>query len=200
MPVWRMQLRSLAALGRAAGVRLTARACSTDYDLIFLDTPPALGYLTINALLGRRYPAGAPRRVLPGVRLARGGSSTCSIPPSPRIEDGENAVAAARRAARDALRMGCRAGHDHPLRCRPADRSGERDPGLFRRLHDDLPAGFHRHGRAGGRAGERHLRGRLPRVQPRYLRPRARDVRPDLGRGEGTDLGELVARRADGDG
>ena len=49
VPVWRMQLRSW-ALWDALQNQLSADGFLDDYDLVFLDTPPALGYLTINAL------------------------------------------------------------------------------------------------------------------------------------------------------
>ena len=40
----------LEALGGARAAPSSATACSTRYDLVILDTPPALGYLTINGL------------------------------------------------------------------------------------------------------------------------------------------------------
>ena len=49
VPVWRMQLRSW-PLWDALLSQLTEDGILDDYDLVFLDTPPALGYLTINAL------------------------------------------------------------------------------------------------------------------------------------------------------
>ena len=49
IPVWRMNARSW-KLWDALGDALAADAVLEDYDLIFLDTPPALGYLTINGL------------------------------------------------------------------------------------------------------------------------------------------------------
>ena len=49
VPVWRMQLRSW-ALWDALTNALTDGGLLDDYDIILLDTPPALGYLTINAL------------------------------------------------------------------------------------------------------------------------------------------------------
>jgi len=49
VPVWRMQLRSW-PLWDALGGFLEDEGLLDKYDLIFLDTPPALGYLTINAL------------------------------------------------------------------------------------------------------------------------------------------------------
>ncbi len=49
VPVWRMQLRSW-ALWDALYNALEDGAFLKDYDIILLDTPPALGYLTINAL------------------------------------------------------------------------------------------------------------------------------------------------------
>src|SRR6056297_3360303 len=49
IPVWRMQGRGW-KLWDALGERLEADGVLSDYDIILLDTPPALGYLTINAL------------------------------------------------------------------------------------------------------------------------------------------------------
>ncbi|MEB8386450.1 AAA family ATPase [Rhodobacteraceae bacterium KMM 6894] len=49
IPVWRMGLRSW-SLWDALTNALSDERILDDYDIIFLDTPPALGYLTINAL------------------------------------------------------------------------------------------------------------------------------------------------------
>ena len=49
IPVWRMQARGW-KLWDALGDTLTETGLLEDYDLVFLDTPPALGYLTINGL------------------------------------------------------------------------------------------------------------------------------------------------------
>ncbi len=49
IPVWRMQARSW-KLWEALTERLAADGVLEAYDLVFLDTPPALGYLTINGL------------------------------------------------------------------------------------------------------------------------------------------------------
>ncbi|GIT89243.1 AAA family ATPase [Roseobacter sp. OBYS 0001] len=49
IPVWRMAARSW-KLWDALGDALAESAVLEEYDLIFLDTPPALGYLTINGL------------------------------------------------------------------------------------------------------------------------------------------------------
>ncbi|SED29893.1 AAA family ATPase [Rhodobacter sp. 24-YEA-8] len=49
VPVWRMQLRSW-QLWDALSNALTEGGLLDEYDLVLLDTPPALGYLTINAL------------------------------------------------------------------------------------------------------------------------------------------------------
>ena len=49
IPVWRMQARGW-KLWDALTDRLEADGVLQNYDLIFIDTPPALGYLTINGL------------------------------------------------------------------------------------------------------------------------------------------------------
>ncbi len=49
VPVWRMSARSW-KLWDALSERLEGDGLLEDYDLVVLDTPPALGYLTINAL------------------------------------------------------------------------------------------------------------------------------------------------------
>jgi len=49
IPVWRMAARGW-KLWDALSEALSADKVLDDYDLIFLDTPPALGYLTINGL------------------------------------------------------------------------------------------------------------------------------------------------------
>ncbi|MFA3920800.1 AAA family ATPase [Ruegeria hyattellae] len=49
VPVWRMQARGW-KLWDALTDRLEADGVLNDYDLVFIDTPPALGYLTINGL------------------------------------------------------------------------------------------------------------------------------------------------------
>ncbi|QPM92336.1 AAA family ATPase [Pseudooceanicola algae] len=49
VPVWRMQARSW-PLWDALQNALSDGGLLDDYDVVFLDTPPALGYLTINAL------------------------------------------------------------------------------------------------------------------------------------------------------
>jgi chromosome partitioning protein len=49
VPVWRMQLRSW-PLWDALNNALSGEGILDDYDIVLLDTPPALGYLTINAL------------------------------------------------------------------------------------------------------------------------------------------------------
>ena len=49
IPVWRMAARSWKLWDALTDI-LSADGVLNDYDLIFLDTPPALGYLTINGL------------------------------------------------------------------------------------------------------------------------------------------------------
>ena len=49
IPVWRMALRTW-PLWDALGNFLTDEGLLDEYDIVFLDTPPALGYLTINSL------------------------------------------------------------------------------------------------------------------------------------------------------
>ncbi|GHF06156.1 ATPase [Aliiroseovarius zhejiangensis] len=49
VPVWRMQMRSWPLWDALSGF-LESEGLLQEYDLVILDTPPALGYLTINAL------------------------------------------------------------------------------------------------------------------------------------------------------
>lgn len=49
VPVWRMQLRSWPLWDALSGF-LATEGVLDQYDIVLLDTPPALGYLTINAL------------------------------------------------------------------------------------------------------------------------------------------------------
>ena len=81
---------------------------------IFLDTPPALGYLTINGLAAA------------DILLVPLGASFLEFDSTGRffdmlhatfasIEDGENMAARALGAARAGVRMGCGARHRHPL-------------------------------------------------------------------------------------
>ncbi|MCI2394470.1 AAA family ATPase [Aliiroseovarius sediminis] len=49
VPVWRMQMRSWPLWDALSGF-LESEDLLKEYDLVILDTPPALGYLTINAL------------------------------------------------------------------------------------------------------------------------------------------------------
>jgi chromosome partitioning protein len=49
IPVWRMSLRGW-KLWEALGAALARDGALAAYDLVILDTPPALGYLTINGL------------------------------------------------------------------------------------------------------------------------------------------------------
>jgi len=49
IPVWRMQSRGWKLWDALTDI-LEADGVLDDYDLVFIDTPPALGYLTINGL------------------------------------------------------------------------------------------------------------------------------------------------------
>ena len=84
------------------------------YDLILLDTPPALGYLTINGLTAA------------DILLVPLGASFLEFDSTGRffdmlhstfasIEDGENTAARALGPPGDRLRMGCGARRHHPL-------------------------------------------------------------------------------------
>jgi chromosome partitioning protein len=72
IPVWRMQGRSW-KLWDALGEALGAEGFLDAYDVVFLDTPPALGYLTINGLAARFWSS-----------TRRDGSLTCCMRPSGR--------------------------------------------------------------------------------------------------------------------
>ena len=189
IPVWRMAFRGWKlwdALGRA----LARDGVLDAYDLVILDTPPALGYLTINGLAAADIllvPLGASflefeldrallRHARRHLRLDRGRRE----PRRPRP-----------RPPRGAFRVGRGARGHHPLRPPPAGRARQPDDRLDGRPAGAVAAGLHRAGRPGRRAGRRHLRGRLPRLQPRDLRPRPPDLRRDLRR-----LQAAAARRA----
>ena len=101
VPVWRMGLRSWKLWDALSG-RLSADGMLDAYDLVILDTPPALGYLTINALSAA------------DILLVPLGASFLEFDSTGRffdmlhatfrsIEDGENA--AARALGRDELRF-----------------------------------------------------------------------------------------------
>ncbi len=193
IPVWRMSLRGW-KLWEALASALERDGVLDAYDIVILDTPPALGYLTINGLTAA------------DILLVPLGASFLEFDSTGRffdmlhstfqsIEEGENLAARALGPRRDPLRMGRGARGDHPLRRRPAGRAGRADAGLSRPHAHALAPGFHRAGRPGRRAGPRHLRGRLPRLQPRHLRPRPADLRRDLCRLQAAAAGLLAARR-----
>ena len=143
----------------------------------------------------RRHPAGADGRLVPGIRLHRTVLRHAAF--HLRLDRGRRERRRPRaRARRDPLRVGRGARHRHPLRRRPAGRARRADAGLSRAHPLALAAGLHRAGRPGRRAGERHLRGRLPRLQPRHLRPRPPDLRPDLCRLQAAAARVLAPRRA----
>ena len=196
VPVWRMQARSW-KLWDALGERLAADGMLDAYDLVILDTPPALGYLTINGLAAADIllvPVGASflefelhgpvlRHAARHLRLDRGGRE----PRRPRP-----------RPARDGVRMGRGARRRHPLRRRAAGRDGGADAILSRPHALALAAGGDRADRPGGRAGLGHLRGRLPRLQPRDLHARARQPSTRPTRLQAPPRRRLAPRRAGG--
>ena len=193
IPVWRMALRGW-KLWDALGNALERDRVLEGYDLVILDTPPALGYLTINGLAAADIllvPLGASflefeldrallRHAALDLRLDRG-----------RREHGGPRP----RPAGDPLRVGRGARRHHPLRRRPAGRARQPDAGLPRPHPVALAAGLYRAGRPGRRAGGRHLRGRLPRLQPRHLRPRPPYLRRDLCRLQAAARRQLAPRR-----
>ncbi len=175
IPVWRMQARGW-KLWDALTEVLEADGLLDAYDLIFLDTPPALGYLTINGLAAA------------DILLVPVGASFLEFDSTGRffdmlhatfgsIEDSENI--AARALGREEIRFewdAVRAVITRYDGVQQAELAGA-DAGLSRQAPVALPAGLHRADRPGGRAGLGHLRGRLPRLQPRDLYPRPRDLR-----------------------
>ena len=121
IPVWRMALRGW-KLWDALANALARDGVLEAYDLVFLDTPPALGYLTINGLTAA------------DILLVPLGASFLEFDSTGRffdmlhstfasIEDGENLAARALGRDGDALRMGRGARGHHPLRRRPAGRT-----------------------------------------------------------------------------
>jgi chromosome partitioning protein len=116
IPVWRMGLRSWPLWDGLTNF-LQDEGILNDYDVVFLDTPPALGYLTINALAAA------------DILLVPLGASFLEFDSTGRffdmlyttfasIEDGENSAQ-------------CSTGHHHAVRRQPADRYGQRHSGLF---------------------------------------------------------------------
>jgi cellulose biosynthesis protein BcsQ len=192
IPVWRMAARGW-KLWDALTDRLAADGVLDAYDVVFLDTPPALGYLTINGLAAA------------DILLVPLGASFLEFDSTGRffdmlhstfasIEEAEN------MAARALGREGCAFEWDAVravmTRYDGSQQAelGRADAGLSGPHAVAAPAGFHRADRPGGRAGLGHLRGRLPRFQPRDLCPRARDLRPDLCRLQTAPAGRLAAR------
>ena len=193
IPVWRMALRGW-KLWEALERALERDRALEAYDVVILDTPPALGYLTINGLTAADIllvPLGASflEFELDGAVLRH---AAFDVPVDRGRREPRRPGAG---AAGDPLRMGCGARGDHPLRRRPAGRARRADAGLSRAHAVAVEAGLHRAGRAVRRAGARHLRGGLPRLQPRHLRPRPADLRHDLGGAEAAAAGVLAARR-----
>ena len=104
-----------------------------------LDTPPALGYLTINGLTAADILLGAARRLVPGVRFD--GPLLRHAAFDLRLDRGRREPRRPRpRPRRDPLRMGRGPRHRHPLRRRPAGRARRADAGLSR-AHALAPGG-----------------------------------------------------------
>ena len=194
IPVWRMSLRGW-KLWEALGNALARDGVLEAYDLVILDTPPALGYLTINGLTAA------------DILLVPLGASFLEFDSTGRffdmlhstfasIEDGENM--AARALGRPEIRFewdAVRAVITRYDAGQQAELAGLMQAYLGRTL-SPLAPGLHRAGRPGRRAGRRHLRGRLPRLQPRHLRPRPRHLRRDLRRLQAAAARRLAPRRA----
>jgi chromosome partitioning protein len=113
IPVWRMAGRGW-KLWEALGDRLAQDGVLDRYDIVVLDTPPALGYLTINALAAA------------DILLVPLGASFLEFDSTGRffdmlhatfssIEESENIAARALGRRRDRLRMGRGARGAHPL-------------------------------------------------------------------------------------
>ena len=122
IPVWRMQGRGW-KLWDALTDTLEADGLLDDYDLVFLDTPPALGYLTINGLAAA------------DILLVPLGASFLEFDSTGRFFDMLHATFALDRGGREPRRpgagprgaglpvgRGARGGH--PLRRRAAGRDG----------------------------------------------------------------------------
>ena len=175
IPVWRMALRGWKlweALGNALRARRRARRLRPRHPRY----PPGARLPDDQRPDRRRHPAGAARRLLPRVRLD--GALLRHAALDLRVDRGRREHRRPRpRPPGDPLRMGRGARRHHPLRRRPAGRARRADAGLSRPHPLALAPGLHRAGRPGRRAGRRHLRGRLPRLQPRHLRPRPPDLR-----------------------
>ena len=195
IPVWRMALRGW-KLWEALGNALERDGVLDAYDVVILDTPPALGYLTINGLTAADIllvPLGASflefefdgpvlRHAALDLPVDRGRART-----SPPARSGAPEI----RFEWDAVRAVITrydAGQQ-------AELAGLMQAYLGRTLspwRQDFTALV---GQAGEQV-ERHLRGRLPRLQPRHLRPRPADLRRDLCRLQAAAAGLLAPRRA----
>jgi chromosome partitioning protein len=177
IPVWRMQGRGW-KLWDALGDRLAADGVLSEYDIVILDTPPALGYLTINALAAADIllvPLGRPS----WNSTLRGGFSTCCTPRSPRSRRPRTwppaRWAGETRFEWDAVRA-VLTRYDGTQQAEMAALMQAYMGGSLSPWRQDFTALI-------GQAGEQiagHLRGRLPRLQPRDLCPRPRRLRRDL--------------------
>ena len=181
IPVWRMALRGWKlwdALGNALVARRGARGLRPRHPRY----PPGARLPDDQRPGRRRHPAGAARRHLPRVRLDRALLRHARTPPSPRSRTARTSRPAPSAGPRCAS-SGTRSAPSSPATT-PASRPSS--PSLMQaylgRTLVALAPGLHRAGRPGRRAGRRHLRGRLPRLQPRHLRPRPPDLRRDLCR------------------
>ena len=112
IPVWRMAARSW-KLWDALTESLEADGVLQDYDLVFLDTPPALGYLTINGLSAADILL-VPLGLVSGIRF-HGAVLRDAARHLPVHRGGREHGRPRAWPRRGAVRMGCGARADHPL-------------------------------------------------------------------------------------